>query len=320
MVSSLILEPAMIYRTLVAANEAKARLPTSKAFVLSLLTGVFAALGVTFAQAVLVGTDLSGPVRFLSGIAFSTGLILIVLCGAQLWTGDCLILIAVLSRRVSILTMLWDWLLVYFVNMLGCWIFAAFMYGTGIGGYNHTPSGAPDTNYTALGERFCATAIAKATLLPHEMFFRGIFANMCVCLAIIASLAATSVNGKIYAVVLPIALFVTIGFEHTVANQFLFAYATMLGCDARQGLYWLNLVLSAMGNAVGAAILAVLYWFSFIYDAESKATAEDNNDNNGKGTAMVVVATSLTEPSSGSATLEDKPVTFSSQTASPSRH
>ena len=146
----------------------------------------------------------------------------------------------------------------YFTNFLGAIFGAALIYGGGNNGHagDLTPS----------GHRLCAIAIKKTELEWYKIFFRGILANILVCLAVICAAASTTASGKILAIFFPISVFVAIGFEHSIANMYTFSMATMLNCDVgSHGWYWLNLLLSSVGNLVGATLIAISYWLVNIH-------------------------------------------------------
>ena len=266
---SLILEPTMITAALVSAGTYKSHMPTWKMAVLGMLGGLYVGLGGQVFVALLSGVDsAAGPVRYLAGTGFSFALVMIVICGAELFTGNCLLILSVLSGQTTLLEMLWDWFVVYFSNFAGCIFTAVIVFGGGINGYPTT-----GTNMTATGTTICKIAVAKAHLQPHEMFFRGILANICVCLSIMCAISAKSAVGKVFVIIMPIAAFVTSSYEHSIANMFMFSSATLLNCDGLggHGWYWINLVLCTLGNILGALILGIAYWATNLPHGEPTA-------------------------------------------------
>jgi formate/nitrite transporter len=262
---SLILDPGLASEVILKSGIKKSHLPVTKMLVLSFLAGTYLAVGGQSMFAVLTGVDRNqGPVKFLGGAAFSVGLMLIVLAGAELFTGNCLILMAVLAKRIFWHEMLFDWGVVYAGNFIGSITFAGMIYGTGLLGWNNG-AGDDTSALTATGKTACAIAITKAKLESSQIFLRGIGANYLVCLAIILAAAAKSPAGKFLGILFPIQMFITIGFEHSVANMYIFSLATMMNCDVYHGDYWRNLILCTLGNIVGACLLALSYWFVNIY-------------------------------------------------------
>jgi len=233
-----------------------------KMIILGITAGLFVGLGGQTVYSVFVGTDLSGPAKYLGGCAFSVGLMIIVIAGAELFTGNVLILMSVLARRVYWYEMVKDWLIIWPSNFIGCIIYAGMVQGGGLNGY--------PGEWSHSGEVICSIAVTKTSLKTREMFFRGIGANMLVCLAVILCTASKSAAGKILACIFPIASFVTIGFEHSIANMYLFSVATMIDCPPAQRMYWTNLGLVTLGNICGAAILALIYWICYIHGSSSE--------------------------------------------------
>lgn len=273
---SLILDPPLAAVALLTAGEKKSHLALQKMVILGTLAGFFVAFGNQIAAVVSTsGTidpdPLSGPQKYLAGIAFSVALIFIMVAGGELFTGNCLIIMAVLAEKVTLGEMLFDWFVIYFSNFLGTIIAAAIIFGGDTnGGYDFSNVTAGDKLTATSGWTVCKTAIAKANLSPHAMFFRAIPANMIVCLAVIMGTASKSASGKVLVVAPAIAAFAAAGYEHSIANMYTFSLATMLNCPvSSHGYYWLNLVLSSIGNIVGASILAFSYYAVYLMPTES---------------------------------------------------
>jgi formate/nitrite transporter len=245
--------PAKIAERIEAAGVAKAALPVGKLFMLGLLAGAFIAFGAMWFTVTMTGNTLGfGPARLLGGAAFSLGLILVVIAGAELFTGNNLIVMAWADGRVSLSRLLRNWSIVYLANFTGAVGAAALV----------TLAGSFSLGDGAVGETAAKIAIGKVALPFAEAFFRGVLCNALVCLAVWLSMAAHSVSGKAIVIVFPIAAFVALGFEHSIANMYFIPVAMMHGAEGitLAGLAE-NLVPVTLGNIVGGGgFVALVYW------------------------------------------------------------
>lgn len=243
--------PAAMRERVSLAAASKAATPLVRIFVLAVLAGVFIGLG-AIASLVVSGVGSppdSGLLRMASGLAFSVGLALVVVAGAELFTGDNLMVMGWVDRRVSAAQVARTWLVVAAGNALGgvalavAWVL----------------SGPHPDVLVRLG----TTAAAKAALDPGPAFLRGVLCNVLVCLAVWAVFSCRSTGEKLLVVMLPVATFVAAGFEHSVANVFLFAAAALAGpLDAAGAAQ--NLLAVTLGNVVGGAGL-VAGAYAFVY-------------------------------------------------------
>ncbi len=253
--------PAQIAMLVQTRGVAKSQAPALTTFVLGVLAGAFIGLGAVFSLVVGTGSSLGyGPTRLLAGCAFSLGLILVVVAGAELFTGNNLIVMAVASGLVTPGRLLRNWGIVYAGNAVGAvsiavMVWAADWWRAGDG---------------AVGGTALSTAIAKADLPFGPAFVRGILANALVCLAVWLATAGHTVIDKVVAIVPPIAAFVAAGFEHSIANLTFLPLGWLLqreaGGDAitANGMAT-NLVASTLGNIVGGAVLVgLVYWFVYL--------------------------------------------------------
>jgi formate/nitrite transporter len=266
---SLILDPSLTAEAVLNSGIKKARLPTWKMFILATLAGFHVCMGAQGAVSAMTGfgSPLTGVVKYFGGLVFSVALTLIVIAGAELFTGNCMLIIACLSKRIYWHEMLKDWFVVYFSNFFGIILFGAIIYGGGINGYEQG-------EYTASGTLLCYLAHAKSELEPWEMFLRGIGANYMVCMAVLMAAGSKTASGKILSMMFPIASFFVIGFEHSIANMYFFTLATYMNCPVKNhGYYWLNLCLSTIGNILGAGILAFVFWITHIHGTKNEAPA-----------------------------------------------
>jgi formate transporter len=265
----------------------KAATGTEATFVLAVLAGAFIALGAAFATTVGAGaltvTGADGQLatialpfglnRLFVGIAFSLGLILVVVGGAELFTGNVLIVMAWASGRVSTVRLLRNWAIVYAGNLVGALGTAALVV---LGGWYRIGN-------SSVGAAALATAESKVAHTPAEAFFLGILCNILVCLAVWLTYSARSTTDRILAIVPPVAAFVAMGFEHSIANLFFIPVAIAIRAVAPPE-FWTathldpaafasvdvaglvaNQVPVLLGNVVGGAVfVAAIYWLVFL--------------------------------------------------------
>ncbi|MBE1282344.1 MAG: formate transporter FocA [Rhodobacteraceae bacterium] len=234
-------KPAEIALLIEQAGVTKARLGLVPLITLSVLAGVFISFGALFFTQVTAGFDtLSGPVRLLGGAAFSLGLILVVVGGGELFTGNAMIVMAVVDRRVTILKLLRNWSIVFAGNLAGSLSTVLLVAGSGL-------------LEGALGDRAIAIAEAKVTLSPVEALCRGILCNALVCLAIWLAASARTTMGKIMSILWPITAFVAVGLEHSIANLYLIPVGMAAGAQVTLAGMVGNLVPVLIGNVIGGA-------------------------------------------------------------------
>ncbi len=249
--------PPEVAANVESAGVSKANLPILQTLVLAVLAGAFIAFGGMFFTLVITESGLGfGPQRLLGGIAFSLGLILVVVAGAELFTGNNLIVMAWADRRITTQLLLRNWALVYIGNLLGAVATAVIVYWSGVLGLG---DGAVAT--TARG-----IASAKVQLPLIEAFLRGVLCNILVCLAIWLCFAAHTVAGKILAILFPISAFVALGFEHSVANMYLIPVGYLAGSnDVTIATFVGNIVPVTLGNIVGGSVfVALVYWVVYL--------------------------------------------------------
>lgn len=257
------------------AGAAKARRDVIGLLVLGLLAGAFIALGALFMTVVMTGSgELPwGIARLLGGLAFSLGLVLVIVGGAELFTGDSLMIVACASRRISIGSLLRAWSLVYAGNLVGAvgtvaLVFLAKQHEFGDG---------------AVGTTALAIASTKAALPTTQLFFLAVLCNVLVCLAVWMSFGARTLTDKIMVIVPPVTAFVAAGFEHSIANLYLLPYGlavkewagtefwTTIGQSAADypnltvGSAVHNIVVATIGNLVGGSLMVgAVYWFVYL--------------------------------------------------------
>jgi formate/nitrite transporter len=237
----------------------KAQLPLLQTITLGLLAGAYIAFGGMFCTLILADPELGfASARLLGGIVFSLGLVLVVIGGAELFTGNNLIVIAWADGKVSSAQLLRNWSLVYLANFAGALTCVALMHW----------SGALQLGGGAAAEAAAAIATAKLQLPPGQAFVRGILCNALVCLAVWMSFASHSVTGKIMAIVLPISAFVALGFEHSIANMYLIPIGMLNGAPADIAGFLTNLLFVTLGNIIGGSVcVAAVYWIIYVRPA-----------------------------------------------------
>jgi formate transporter len=237
---------------------AKAQADTLTILVLAVLAGAFISLGALFFTVVVTETGLGfGVTRLLGGLSFCLGLILVVVAGAELFTGNNLIAMAWASGLISTREVMRNWLLAYVGNILGCLgtvLLVVLSDVASLGG-------------GAVGKTAIRIALIKTDLSFTEAFARGILCNALVCLAVWLAIGARSVSDKILAILFPITAFVAMGFEHSIANWFFLPYGFLLdgqGAVSIDGIAR-NIVTVTAGNMAGGTLLvAGVYWIAYL--------------------------------------------------------
>lgn len=257
----------------------KAEAPALTTLMLAVLAGAFIALGAIFATTVAAGTASElpyGVAKLLIGLVFCLGLILVVVGGAELFTGNNLIVMAWASRKVSTLSLLRNWGLVYLGNFVGsvgtaAMVYLSRQYAFGAG---------------AIGRTALAIADGKVGLGWFQALMLGVLCNILVCLAVWLTFSARSTVDKIAAVIFPITAFVAAGFEHSVANMYFIpigifikqfdpAFAAGSGLDLIK-LSWghflfNNLIPVTIGNIIGGSLfVAAVYWSVFLRKSDHR--------------------------------------------------
>lgn len=248
-----------------------------KLLLLGILAGVYIGFGAAFAT--LVSSDVAahlgaGMGKLFTGAVFSVGLMLVVIAGAELFTGNNLMLMAALDGQVPFTKVVWKWTIVYFANFLGSLLLVWMFFNTGLW----------KSSDFATGIQALKIANAKVNIPMSEAFFRGILCNWLVCLAVWMALASQNIVGRIWAIFFPIMTFVALGFEHCIANMYFIPLGIMLkgtGAAAASGLdlanltwggFLNNLVPVTLGNMVGGAIFVGLaYWLVYVRPENTKA-------------------------------------------------
>jgi formate transporter len=245
----------------------KAAMPVLTMFALAVLAGAFIALGALFYTITMTtGNEAAVPfglLRLAGGVAFSLGLVLVVVGGAELFTGNNLIAMAWASSRVTTRQVMRNWGWVYLGNLVGAIGTAVLVWLAGA----HTMSDG------AVGETMARIARNKIALDPVSVLARGILCNVLVCLAVWLCMSAQTVTDKILATVFPITAFVACGFEHSVANMYFLSIGVVLAAGTLAPLSVTdavsNLALVTLGNFLGGTVLvALVYWSVYLRSSE----------------------------------------------------
>ncbi len=241
----------------------KAEMATLPLLALAVLAGAFVALGAMFFTVTMTGGGLEfGPTRLLGGVAFSLGLILVVVGGAELFTGNVLMVMGWADCKVSTRALLRNWGMVYAGNLAG---------GAGMAVLAHA-GGLFALDGGAVGATALRIAETKAALPFGVAFAKGILCNILVCLAVWLCFAAHSVTDKVLAIVFPITAFVALGFEHSIANMYFIPAGMLLspegamlaGAGGLKG-FIANLVPVTLGNIVGGGgLVAAAYYVIYL--------------------------------------------------------
>lgn len=265
--------PAEVARKAASVGVAKAEMEVLNVFVLSVLAGAFIALGAIFSTTVAAGgAELPyGVVRLLAGLVFTLGLILVVVAGAELFTGNNLIVMAWASRRVSTAKLAGNWTLVWIGNFVGAIATALIL----------DVSKQYELGGGAVGETALSIAAAKTSLGFVQAIALGMLCNALVCLAVWLTYGAHTTTDKILAVIPPIAAFVAAGFEHSVANMYFIGIGLLIKADDSfvagldpaldldtvtwDGFLLDNLLPVTIGNVIGGALMVgAVYWLVYL--------------------------------------------------------
>jgi len=269
--------PAGMAEKAVQLGIKKANSPVSTLSVLGFLAGAYIAMGAIFATAVTSGANglLSyGVTKLLSGLTFCLGLILVVVGGAELFTGNMLISMAWADGKVTLKALLRNWLIVYLANFAGSIVMAGLIFYSGQYAFGH---GVIGINMLTIGE-------TKTSLAFFPAVYLGILCNMAVCLAVWLTYSARTTTDKIMAIIFPITMFVAAGFEHSVANMYFIPSALFIKYGANQAFFdaiektpadfphltWENFLIGnllpvTIGNIIGGVVMVgLIYWYAYL--------------------------------------------------------
>ncbi|MDF1688632.1 MAG: formate/nitrite transporter family protein [Cycloclasticus sp.] len=253
--------PKEIAELVETVGVAKAQLSLLSMAMLGLLAGAFIGLGALYF--VLIKSDASlgfATSQVLGGVAFSLGLLLVVVAGAELFTGNNLLAMAWADGKISTMALLRNWLVVCCSNFIGAVGMAILVFY----------SGHPDMNNGAIAEQYLKIAEAKCSLPFWTAFYRGVLCNILVCMAIWMAFAGRSVFDKAVAIVFPISAFVAAGFEHSIANMYFIPMGMLLEASGHLSInvgvinwtgFFKNIVPVILGNLVGGSVFVGFVYY-----------------------------------------------------------
>lgn len=264
--------PAQVAELMLVGMTGKSKLPLVKMFLLGILAGAFIAFGAEASSLAAHNVTQVGIQRLIMGCVFPVGLIMVVLLGTELFTGNCMMVAAVADKRVKLAMLLRNWIVVYLGNLIGAALIVLLVSATGQLEYSSN----------GLAVLTIKIAAAKTGLSFGAAFAGGILCNALVCIAVLLAMASKSIIGKIAGIWFPIMAFVLSGFEHSVANMYyipagIFASMNPAYAAAAQeagvnmanlnALGFLgNIVPVTLGNIVGGAVIALVMWFCLARD------------------------------------------------------
>lgn len=255
-------EPPDLTEKIFAELEGKAALPVSSMIVLGMLAGVYVGLGGLFATVALAGADAMpfGAGQVMAGLVFSVGLLLVLIAGAELFTGNTLMAGPVAAKRLSPTAAARALAIIYCANFAGSLLLAGLVLAAGV---HDAGDGTVGRAAIELG----ATKVEKGAVATLAS---GVLANMLVCLAVWLAYAGRTLTEKFVGLLLPIAAFVAAGLEHSVANMYLLPYAFLADGVTREATASIsiggivgNLVLATIGNIIGGSLVALAYGYVY---------------------------------------------------------
>ena len=230
----------------------KCKLGVLPVILLGILAGAYIAFGAQLATKMFVLFQDPGMAKLIGSAVFSVGLMLVVIGGAELFTGNNLMFMSVLAGKAKFSRMLTKWVIVYIANFIGSILVVWMMFHSGLVG-------------GAVADKAVAIASAKIHLAFGPAFIRAILCNWLVCLAVWLAIASHDITGKIFGIFFPIMAFVASGFEHSIANMYFIPMGIMLNpAKVTWGGFFHNIIPVTLGNIVGGAIFVGLtYWLIY---------------------------------------------------------
>ncbi|WP_432402278.1 formate/nitrite transporter family protein [Wukongibacter sp. M2B1] len=260
------LSPKEIAEATVNVGYAKATKPSLSLFLLGILAGAFIAFGAvgSTTMGALVGDK--GLAKLMGAAIFPIGLMLVIMAGAELFTGNNLMTLGILTGRYSIRDMLRNWVLVYIGNFIGAIVVALLVVKTGL--------------YSGVvADTAMAIATKKATIMTSlglgAVLSRAILCNVIVVLAVWLATGGKDITSKIFACWFPVMLFVLSGYEHSIANMFFIYVGKYVGAEITQTQIWINnLIPVTIGNLIGGAIVVPIFYYLIFFKYEKKSLAK----------------------------------------------
>jgi formate/nitrite transporter len=272
--------PADTAKACVGIAALKEKAPLSNLILLSFLAGAYIAFGGLLAEVVTGGfAAAGGPIglqKLIFGAVFPVGLILVVIAGSELFTGNCMYMpFGLLAGKASGYGFARNWIWSWIFNLVGA-LFVAYFLAVASGILAAPPWDAAAialAKTKALGgASFVAAGKTSVSLTWMQVFWRAIGCNWLVCLAVYLAIASDDIIGKIVGIWFPIFAFVAIGFEHVVANMFFIPVGIFLGGVSWTQFFVNNMIPATIGNIIGGAIfVAVIYWWTYLRGTKEEA-------------------------------------------------
>ena len=254
--------PKEVAKNYVNIGIGKVNLPEPKMFVLGIMAGLFIAFAGVLCTTAPSTIETASLAKLVSGLVFPGGLFMVLVAGSELFTGNCLLVVPLLEKKITASKMIKSWVIVYIGNFVGaCLVGFLESYGH-LGGLFGG----------ALATAIVNTGVAKVSMSFSDALIRGILCNTLVCIGVWMSFAAKSVGGKLAAAFFPVTYFVACGFEHSIANMYFISAglftSSAFGMDA-PGLTWgafflKNLLPVTLGNMIGGCGVGLAYWYIYL--------------------------------------------------------
>ena len=259
------LSPAETLAKAEGISVTKSKMGVAKFFVSAMLAGAFIGFGATYFMVFLGDSTMPfAAQRMVGGICFCLGLVLVLCCGAELFTGNNLMVTGLASKKISMGGMLKNWVVVWLGNLAGSLLAVALVFWANVGGMNGG----------AVGDVMVSVAVSKVTPDWFMLLGKGVMCNIMVCLAVWIGFSARTVADKVLGILLPISFFVAAGFEHCVANMFFLPTGLLMktmgfGASVANvgaldlGAIFYNISAATIGNIIGGAVVGLAYWFIY---------------------------------------------------------
>lgn len=245
--------PLKILQANINTSVDKASRPLHKTALLAVMAGAYIAIGAIASTFFLSNFDNFGMAKFMQALAFTIGIVSVILSGGELFTGNILLVAGFLDKKISLSKMLENWIKVYIFNLVGALIIVFIVYFS---------KNMPEATLTKLME----LGTKKVNIPFFEALIMGIGCNILVCLSVWTAGAADAAIGKFFLSAFPVFIFIILGYEHCVANMFYIPMAMILGADVSIGAFLTSLIPVTIGNIIGGSLIGGPYYFAFRKD------------------------------------------------------
>lgn len=264
--------PSEVAKSYVDIGINKTRLSAFRMLLLGFFAGMFIAFAGVASTAASTTISTGSLSKIIGAIVFPAGMAMVIIAGSELFTGNSLIIISVLEKKVSVSKMLKNWLFVYIGNFLGAMLVALFV----------TYSHVPDLFDANLAQAIVNAGAARTNLTFSDSFVRGILCNILVCIAVWSAAASKQVSGKLIVSFWPVMVFVLCGFEHCIADMYFclcalftsFEYGIHAGSLSWSTLFTHNLIPVTLGNLVGGVAVGFGYWLAYLWRSPKEKAAD----------------------------------------------